>query len=194
MRTLLPLALTIGISAIGFAQDNRCRCSNSGDVHTRMMNGKIVQENKHTINVITPAPGERTVTTYTTSYSNPDGDTSYSTTYTNPSSSTYVASYMDSPVTHGDVKVRTDRRGTVVETDKTTINKIQPAPSQYAMLSNGYVMSQSDHDVRVTTDRHGNIVQTDKTTINKIKPMPSSRSMTVVTTTDTTYTPNDYED
>ena len=46
MRKLLPLALTIGISAIGFAQD------------MRVIDGKTVQEDKTTINVITPAPSE----------------------------------------------------------------------------------------------------------------------------------------
>jgi hypothetical protein len=157
-------------------------CTNN-DVHTRMMNGKVVQEDKHTINVITPAPGESSVTSYSMS----------------PSSSTYVASYTDSSMNSGDVKVRTDRHGTVVQTDKTTINKIKPAPSQYAMLSNGYVMSEpSGNDVRVTTDKNGNVIQTDKTTINKITPAPSSQSTTVTTTdsstTVTTSNTNDFQD
>jgi hypothetical protein len=172
---------------------------NNGDVHTRVTNGKIVQEDKHTINVITPAPGQSSVTTYSSSYSS------------NPSTTMYVAHNNDFS-NNGDVKVRVDRNGTVVQSDRTTINKIKPAPADVATLSNGYVMVPAGSDVRVTTDSKGNIIQTDKTTINKITPMPSSMSSsmttvsssdmnngstTTTTTTTNTYgsvTPDEYED
>ena len=126
MRKLLPLALTIGISAIGFAQDTRvidgktvqedkttinvitpsssqsmATYSSSGDVKVRMdENGRVIQTDKTTINKVSPAPAE---------YS------SLSNGYvvTPPSSS---------------VQVTTDSHGNIIQTDKTTINKITPAP------------------------------------------------------------------
>lgn len=170
LKKMVMTAALFGLSSIGYAQSvgDVCNCDNSDHMRARIVDGKFVQEDKHTINVVTPPPGQKVVSaTYLAAASDSD--------------------MYDSSMSRDHVKVRTDRHGNLIQSDRHTINIVKPAPADRATLQNGYVMENrtgSDMNTRVLSD--GTVVQSDRTTINKFTPSSS----TTTTTTDVTTTPS----